>query len=274
MKRSPRAPWLSWAVTALLAALFLFLVFRSDWLERLASPLLATKGVLFQRTPLYVLAAQHLVLAGTTSLLSLFAAMGLGILATFPFAVELKALLIRLSSLAETFPSVAILALSVPFIGYGFKPTFLALFLYGILPVLRNTIVGLESVPGEVVEAARGMGMDRWQLLRRVELPLAFPVILAGIRVSVIINISAATMGATVGAGGFGVPIVSGLRSLDPVLILRGAVPVALLAVVADSAFRSLERFRAARRIRKAAGRFPAHPASRGAIAPAKRYGA
>jgi osmoprotectant transport system permease protein len=248
--KGERAWWLSWAVTGLLAALFLFLVFRSDWLESLAKPLLATKGVLVQRTPLYVLAAQHLVLAGTTSLLSLLAATGLGILASFPSAFELKALLIRLSSLAETFPSVAILALSVPFIGYGFKPTFLALVLYGILPVLRNTIVGIESVPPEVVEAARGMGMGRWQLLRRVELPLAFPVILAGVRVSVIINISAATMGATVGAGGFGVPIVSGLRAQDPVLILRGAVPVALLAVVADSAFRTLERWRAAKRYR------------------------
>lgn len=247
MSRPARPAWPYALAAALLAALFLAVIFRWSWFESLALLLFPRKTVLLQRSPLYVLAAQHLVLAVASSALSLLLAFAVGLAATRPGARELRALAIRLSSLAETFPSAAILALSVPLLGYGFKPTFLALFLYGILPVLRNTIVGIEGVPAEVTEAALGMGFDRRRLLWRIQLPLALPVLLAGVRISVVINISAATLGAAVGAGGFGVPIVSGLRSLDPVLILRGSLPVALLAVTADTAFRAVERARFAR---------------------------
>jgi osmoprotectant transport system permease protein len=236
--------WPYWTAAAVLSTLFLLLIFRWTWFEGLALRVLPRKNVLQLRAPLYVLAGQHLLLAAATSALATVLAFVLGIAATRPAARELRALLIRLSSLAETFPSAAVLALSVPLLGYGFRPTFLALFLYGILPVLRNTIVGIEGVDPAVVEAAFGMGFDRGRLLWRIQLPLALPAILAGMRTSVVINISAATMGATVGAGGFGVPIVSGLRSLDPVLILRGSIPVAVLALVADTAFRALERSR------------------------------
>ena len=244
MSRRNRGAWPYWTAAAVLAALFLLVIFRWAWFEGLALLVLPRKNILLPRTPLYVLAAQHLVLVAATSALAMALAFVLGIAATRPAARELRALLIRLSSLAETFPSAAVLALSVPLLGYGFKPTFLALFLYAILPVLRNTIVGIEGVAAAVVEAALGMGFDRRSLLWQIQLPLALPVILAGVRISVVINISAATLGAAVGAGGFGVPIVSGLRSLDPVLILRGSIPVALLALVADTAFRAVERSR------------------------------
>ena len=244
MNRRNAQAWPYWLAAGLLAVLFLLMIFRWAWFESLALLLLPRKDILLQRTPLYVLAAQHLGLVAATSALALVLAFGLGIAATRPKAKELREVLIRLASLAETFPSAAIMALSVPLLGYGFKPTFLALFLYGILPVLRNTIVGIEGVSPEVIEAALGMGFGRARLLWRIQLPLALPVLLAGVRISVVINISAATLGATVGAGGFGVPILSGLRSLDPVLILRGSLPVALLAVVADTAFRAVERSR------------------------------
>jgi osmoprotectant transport system permease protein len=244
MNRTGSRAWPYWAAAAALAALFALAIFRWSWLEGLALLVLPRKNVLVPRAPLYVLAGQHLLLAGASSALALLLAFVLGIAATRPAARELRALLVRLSSLAETFPSAAVLALSVPLLGYGFKPTFLALFLYGILPVLRNTIVGIEGVAPAVVEAALGMGFDRRRLLWRIQLPLALPVILAGVRISVVINISAATLGAAVGAGGFGVPIVSGLRSLDPVLILRGSIPVALLALTVDAAFRAVERSR------------------------------
>jgi osmoprotectant transport system permease protein len=244
MNRRTARAWPYWLAAGLLAALFLLMIFRWSWFESLALLALPRKDVLRQRTPLWVLAGQHLGLVVITSALAVALAGGLGIAATRPKAQELRAVLVRLASLAETFPSAAIMALSVPLLGYGFKPTFLALFLYGILPVLRNTIVGIEGVSPEVVGAALGMGFGRARLLWRIQLPLALPVLLAGVRISVVINISAATLGATVGAGGFGVPILSGLRSLDPVLILRGSLPVALLAVVADTAFRAVERSR------------------------------
>jgi osmoprotectant transport system permease protein len=124
--------------------------------------------------------------------------------------------------------------LAVPILGFGFQPTVLALTMYGVLPVLFNTIAGIRSLPTGVLESAAGMGMRPWQVLWRVELPLAAPVILAGVRVSVVVNVSTATLGAIAGAGGFGAPIVSGLANQDPAVTLQGAVLASLLALGLD----------------------------------------
>jgi osmoprotectant transport system permease protein len=136
---------------------------------------------------------------------------------------------------------VAILALAVPFIGFGFKPTIAALFLYSILPVVRNTISGIEAVPPSLIEAAFGMGMTRLQILFKVEIPLAMKVIMAGIRMSVVMNIGTATLGAIVGAGGLGVPIISGLVRQNPAFVLEGALTVCLLAVITDRLIAGIE---------------------------------
>ena len=129
-------------------------------------------------------------------------------------------------------------------LGYGQTPVVIALGFYGLLPILRNTIQGLDAVPGQVLLAADGMGMTPAQRLLRVQLPLAMPAILAGIRTTVIINISAATLGAAVGAGGLGVLIVNGIRSMDVTMIIKGALPVSLLALLASSLFDMLEKRR------------------------------
>jgi osmoprotectant transport system permease protein len=136
---------------------------------------------------------------------------------------------------------VAVLALMVPVVGFGARPTIVALLVYGLLPVVRNTISGLEGVPAEVVQAARAMGMTKGQVLRRVELRLALPVIMAGVRTSVVINIGTATLGATIGAGGLGAPIIAGLIGQNPAYILEGAVVAGLLAVIADNALEQAE---------------------------------
>ncbi len=217
-------------------------------LPGILNPWLPEKGLLLSRTPLPVLALQHSGMVALSSTLAVFAGVLGGLAASHRAGRDYRPVLLSLTAIGETFPSAAVLALAVPAVGYGWKPTLLALLLYGILPVFRNTLTGLDRVSPAVAEAAAGMGMTEGQILLRVKLPQALPVILSGIRVSVIINVSAATLGATVGAGGLGVPILNGIRSFDTLLMLQGAIPVALLAIFLDSLFQTLEG-RAARQL-------------------------
>ena len=151
--------------------------------------------------------------------------------------------------MSEAVPKVAgaVLAIAVPIVGFGARPTMIALFLYGLLPIIENAIAGLEGVPHGVRAAAEGMGLTPWQRLRDVDLPLAAPVILAGIRVSVTISIGTATIGSTVGALTLGTPIFSGLAANKLPFVLEGAVLVALFAILTDMLFARLERWLAVR---------------------------
>lgn len=135
---------------------------------------------------------------------------------------------------------VAVLAIAVPVMGFGQQPAIIALILYGVLPVLQGTLAGLAAVPASVLSVAEGMGMSRGQRLRKVELPLAAPVIIAGIRTSVIINIGTATIASTVGANTLGTPIIIGLSGFNTAYIVQGALLVALAAIVVDRAFERL----------------------------------
>jgi osmoprotectant transport system permease protein len=156
---------------------------------------------------------------------------------------DVRPLVTTLATIGQTFPPAAVLALAVPSLGFGPLPTLVALFLYGLLPIVQNTIAGLETVPGSVREAADGMGLSPWQRLRDVELPLAAPAILAGVRVSVTIAIGTATIGSTVGALTLGTPIFDGLAANKLPYVIQGAVLVALFAIVADMTFARLERY-------------------------------
>lgn len=179
-------------------------------------------------------------MAGGGALLAAAAAFPLGLLAAARGgAVALLAE--RAAGLAQTFPSVALLALLVPAVGYGALPALAAVALYCFFPVFRATLSGLAAAPPELVEAARGLGMDEGQILRRVRLPAALPLVLEGLRVALVLAVATATLGAVVGAGGLGVPVVSGLRSLDPILVLQGALPASLLALLADNLLRLAE---------------------------------
>jgi osmoprotectant transport system permease protein len=145
----------------------------------------------------------------------------------------------------QTVPSLALfgLLIPVPFIGgIGMRTALVALTLYGLLPVLRNTVVGITGVDPAVREAGRGLGMTDAQLLRRVELPLAASTILAGIRLATVIGIGVATIAAAIGAGGLGVFIFRGVAMVDNRTILAGALPAAALALIADAALGALER--------------------------------
>ena len=140
-------------------------------------------------------------------------------------------------AIGQTVPPVAVLAIAVPLIGFGAWPALIALALYGLLPIVRATVAGLESVPQAALEAADGAGMTATQRLRRVELPLALPVLLAGVRTSVIINIGTATIASTVGAKTLGSPIIVGLSGFNTAYVIQGALVVGLLAIVTDLAF-------------------------------------
>ncbi len=146
------------------------------------------------------------------------------------------------AGLLQTIPSIALLALMIPLFGIGVLPAIVALFLYSLLPILRATVTALTSVDPTLRRIAVGMGLTSWQQVRHLLLPLALPNVLAGIRTAAVISIGTATLAAFVGAGGLGQPIVTGLALNDPNLILRGAVPAALLAIVTELAFEGIER--------------------------------
>lgn len=231
-----------WFSSVLLAGLFILLLYRFDLIESALSPWLRGRSNLVNRASLPQLAVQHIFMVGLSSGLSLVMGLGAGIAVSSGRGRQLRSLMLDLVSVAETLPSAAVIALAVPLIGYGYWPTVLALVLYGTLPILRNTLIGLEHTDPALLEAAVGMGMKPLQVFFRVRLPLAFPAIIYGFRTSLIINTSAATLGAAVGAGGFGVPIVSGLRAMDTITILRGALPVTVLALLLDSLVVSLQQ--------------------------------
>lgn len=179
----------------------------------------------------------HLLVVGASSGAAILLGVGAGIFITRPVGAEFRGIVATVVTAGQAFPPVAVLAVAVPVIGFGFEPAFFALLLYGLLPILENTVAGLGSVPPAALEAARGMGMGESAMLRKVELPLAAPVIVAGIRTSVIINVGTATVASTVGTRTLGLPIIIGLNGANLAYILQGAIPVALLAIVLDLAF-------------------------------------
>jgi osmoprotectant transport system permease protein len=227
----------------LLGGCFAFLIAdRRVWLLALGSLFPSERELLYPRASLPALFVEHLILVAASSAGASLVGTALGIFVTRPSGRGFLPVASDLGSFAQTIPPVAVLALAVPFIGFGLKPALLALFLYSVLPVLRNTIAGLESVPAPALEAAEGMGMTRGQVLRRVELPLAFRVIMAGIRTSVVVNVGTATVGAIAGAGGLGSPIVAGLVRENQAFVLEGAVSAAFMAFFLDQLLERAER--------------------------------
>ena len=134
------------------------------------------------------------------------------------------------------------LAIAVPLVGFGEKPTLIALFAYGLLPIFENTVIGLQTLPPPVLEAASGMGMNARERLRSIELPLAMPLILEGIRLSLVINVGTATIGSTVAAKGLGEVIIAGLLSNNTAFILQGGLVTGLMAILLYDALAMLER--------------------------------
>ena len=173
---------------------------------------------------------------------STIVAVGLGILVTRSSGAEFLPLSRTLVNIGQTFPPVAVLAVAVPLVGFGEAPTLIALFAYGLLPIFENTIAGLRSCPPAVIDAANGMGMSARERLVSVELPLAMPLILEGIRLSLVINVGTATIGSTVAAKGLGEVIIAGLLSDNTAFILQGGLVTGLMAILLYDAMAALEK--------------------------------
>ncbi|MDD4363244.1 MAG: ABC transporter permease [Atribacterota bacterium] len=229
-------------ITGILFSLFLVSIFNFNFFEKILILIIKPKNMFIARETLFEIAQQHIYIVLVSSFLSILIAITIAIITRFSFLEDVENFILEIATFGQTIPTVAILALLVPFLGYGFKPALFALFVYGILPVLRNAVEGFNSISEEIRESARAMGMSKWQIIKKVELPLSFPAIIAGIRVSLILNISVATIGGAVGLKGFGTFIVNGIRSDDIIMILKGAIPVSLLALTVDSLFMNLEK--------------------------------
>jgi osmoprotectant transport system permease protein len=238
------------ALLARLAALaaLLALVLKPELFKPILEPLTENGApAVYNQGSLLDLTLAHLGLTAGASLAATALALLMGVFVTREAGSEFLPLSRSIVNIGQTFPPVAVLALAVPAVGFGVKPTLIALILYGLLPIFENTIAGLRQVPAATLEAARGMGMSAAQRLFSVELPLALPVILAGVRLSVVINLGTATIGSTVAAKGLGEVIIAGLQSSNTAFVLQGGVIVGLLAVLVYDALGFVER-QAARR--------------------------
>lgn len=175
---------------------------------------------------------EHLYISAIALIIGIAVAVPLGVLLTRFFKVA--TIVIGLSSALQTVPSLALLALMIPLFGVGKLPAIIALFIYSLLPILRNTYIGMKNVDWNYRDVAKGMGMTNSQSIFSVELPIAMPTIMAGIRLAAVYVIAWATLASYIGAGGLGDLIFSGLNNYQPDLIFAGTIPVTILALLAD----------------------------------------
>jgi osmoprotectant transport system permease protein len=236
MSETPSRGWrdpLPWVLAALA-----LLVLGMPRLEPLfAAVFPALDRPLYAQDSFAALFAAHAAIVAASSALSLAVGVAAGVFVTRAAGREFRPLVETLVAVGQTVPPVAVLAIAVPLIGFGAWPALIALALYGLLPILRATIAGFESLPPGVLEAADGAGMTSTQRLLRIEWPLALPVLLAGVRSSVIINIGTATIASTVGAKTLGSPIIVGLAGFNTAYVIQGALVVGLFAVATDLLF-------------------------------------
>jgi osmoprotectant transport system permease protein len=207
-----------------------------------ASPAQSAARVILART------VEHLWLVGTSLLAAIAIAIPLGV-----FAAKNQKwgqVVLAVVGVIQTLPTLALLVFMIPLFGIGGLPAVVALFLYSLLPIVRNTHAGLIGIPTALIESAQALGLPRGALLRLIELPLASPLILAGIKSAAVINVGTATLGALIGAGGLGQPIFTGIRLDNLSLILQGAIPASLLALAVQGLFEIIERWLVPRGLR------------------------
>lgn len=196
-----------------------------------------------RRHELATMTGQHIYLVFVSTALAVLFGVPLGLALTRRQGLAKP--VIGFASVMQTVPSLALFGflIPIPFLGIGDRTAIVALVLYALLPILRNTYTGVLSVDAAVIEAGRGMGMTDWQRLRFIEIALALPMILAGVRIAVVVCVGLATIAAAIGAGGLGDFIFRGLSMVDYRLILAGAVPAAVLAIAADVLLGGLEKY-------------------------------
>src|ERR1700759_5611812 len=197
---------------------------------------------------------EHIGLTFISLFLAVLVGLPLGIL--IARKRKLSGTVLGVAGVLQTIPSIALLGFMIPLLGIGPKPAIVALLLYALLPIIRNTYTGITGVDGSVKEAATAMGMSKWQILVKVELPLAMPVILAGIRTATVINVGVATLASYIAAGGLGEFIFGGISLNNTNMILAGAIPAALLAIIFDFLLSRLQHFNF-KKVKTSAAAFP-----------------
>jgi osmoprotectant transport system permease protein len=235
--------WVPHALRIVGLGLLVAFLIQPQWFEPVFRPLApANAPAIYTQADLLVLTGQHLRTVLIATVLASLLAITLAIIVTRPSCREFLPLSRLVVNTGQTFPPVAVLALAVPMLGFGETPTLVALFLYALLPIFESTLTGLANVPEVTREAARGTGMTPWQSLMKVELPLALPVILSGVRIAVVISLATATIGSTVAAKTLGEVIIAGLQSSNMAFILQGGLVVGLLAVFVYDGMIALEK--------------------------------
>jgi osmoprotectant transport system permease protein len=234
-----RGRWVAAGAFSLaLLTLLVALPATRPWLHKLFPDV---REPIYSRASFATLTIAHLELVAIATAMAAMMGVGIGIAVTREGGRSFAPLARTLGTVGQTFPPVAVLALAVPLLGYGAAPTLAALTIYAALPILEATLAGLSAVPSAAREAAEALGFPTWRRLWSVELPLAWPIMLTGLRNATIINIGTATIGSSVGALSLGSPILEGLSASNPAYVMEGAVVVALLAITIDRWFDVLD---------------------------------
>jgi osmoprotectant transport system permease protein len=184
---------------------------------------------------------QHIQIVSAAEGLAILVGIPVGFFTTRKALRYVSPVLIGIANVGQTIPTLAFIGIAGAVLGMGYQAAVVALFIYAMLPIIRNTYAGIRSVDPAVIEAARGMGMSRWQITWKVELPLARPIIIAGIRTSTVVNVGTAAVAGMIGAGGLGELIVTGIAVRVMQLVIQGAAPTAALAIILDAALGGVE---------------------------------
>jgi osmoprotectant transport system permease protein len=202
----------------------------------------AFKFILDNPDDLVYLAKQHLKLVGLSSVLAIMFAVPAGILVTRKKYRKFQWIFTNFANIGQTVPSLAILAIVMTFMGIGYQTAVFALWINSLLPILRNTIAGIENVNPAILDAGRGMGMSEGQILWKLELPNSLYAILAGVRTATVINVGTASLAFLIGGGGLGDLIFTGISLFDTGIMLAGAIPIIVMAVIIDFLLERLEK--------------------------------
>lgn len=187
---------------------------------------------------------EHLSMVGLAEIIAISVGVPLGTLVSRPRFRRIAPVVMGIVNIGQTVPSMAVVAIVAVIIGsFGFAPAVISLFVYGLLPIVRNSYAGMKNIDPSIIESARGMGMSKRQIIWKIEFPLARRVIMAGIRTSTVVNIGTATLAALIAAGGLGMVILAGLLNNIPLLLLQGAAPTAALAIILDALLGTIEEW-------------------------------
>jgi osmoprotectant transport system permease protein len=184
---------------------------------------------------------QHLSILFFAGSISVLLGVGFGIFSLTAIGRPLKIVLEKLACLGEMIPSLALLSFMLPVFGYGIKPAIIALVIFGVMPILLSTITGLQNVPDDIIEVATSLGMQNRKILKQIKIPLALPVIISGLRTSLIICVSSATLASLVGGGGLGILLFLGMKNGSTISMIEGTVPICLLALIIDKSLKNIE---------------------------------